>query len=224
MSVPPTSAPPPRPYAVIIPVKHLDRAKSRLAEVGDELRRELVLAFLLDTVDAVVGSPLVARTVIVSDDLGVHREIAAAFPGRAEVVEDPDPTGLNPALHRGVSALGTGEEGVLGLCADLPALTSAAVTHLLRIAPRGGAAFVADRVGTGTTAYLVADRTQFAPQFGHGSRAAHEARGALDLTGQVSPVLRCDVDTRADLVVLQDVLAPRTRGVVSRHQNSPLLT
>jgi 2-phospho-L-lactate/phosphoenolpyruvate guanylyltransferase len=223
MSVPPEPAPPSRRYDVIVPVKRLDHAKTRLAEVGDEMRRDLVLAFLLDTVDAVAGSVLVSRIVVVSDDPVVAREVGAAFEGRAVVVSDPSPTGLNHALHRGVSALGARDEGVLGLCADLPALTSPAVTQLLRVAPRTGSGFVADRAGTGTTAYLAANRSQFAPQFGHGSRAAHQARGAADLTSQVSPLLRCDVDTRADLTALRDVLAPRTRDVVSRNENSPLL-
>lgn len=224
MSLAPEPAPPSRRYDVVVPVKRLDHAKSRLADVGDDLRRDLVLAFLLDTVDAVAGSALVARIVVVSDDPLVAREVGGAFAGRAVVVSDPPPTGLNRALHRGVTALGPGDEGVLGLCADLPAVTTAAITHLLRLAPRTGAGFVADRAGTGTTAYLVADRAQFSPRFGHGSRAAHEARGAVDLTTQVSPLLRCDVDTRADLLLLREVLAPRTRDVVSRNENSPFLS
>jgi 2-phospho-L-lactate guanylyltransferase len=224
MSTAPESAPPVWPYDVVVPVKHLDRAKTRLAEVGDGLRRELVLAFLLDTVDAVAASPLVARIVVVSDDPVVAREVDSAFGGRVAVVSDPTPTGLNPALRRGVASLGSGDGGVLALCADLPAVTGDVVTQLLEVAPQWGAGFVADREGAGTTAYVVADRSQFAPRFGPGSRAAHLHQGAVDLTERVSPLLRCDVDTPGDLVRLRGELAPRTRAVLAAHGNGPVLT
>lgn len=215
--------PPPGRYDVVVPVKRLDRAKTRLAEVGDDLRRELVLAFLLDTLDAVTASARVARVAVVSDDPVVARAVGPVLEGRGLVVPDPAPTELNEALHRGLRALGAGDEGVLALCADLPAVTSDAVTGLLAVAPRTRAGFVADRTGAGTTAYVVADRSWFAPRFGPGSRDAHLHHGAVELSTAVSPLLRCDVDTPDDLVLLRDVVVGRTRDLLSREGNSPLL-
>lgn len=209
---------------VVVPVKHLDRAKTRLAEVGDLLRRDLVLAFLLDTVEAVAGSARTARIVVVTDDPVVSHRVAHGWGEVVRVVAEPDPSGINGALHRGVAALGDADTGVLALCADLPALTSEAVTQLIASAPEGRPGFVADRIGTGTTAYVAADRAQFDPRFGAGSRAAHAALGAEDLTVRVPPLLRCDVDTRADLVLLGDALGPHTREVLARNGSGPLLT
>lgn len=226
-------------WHVVIPVKPLDRAKSRLAGLGDDVRRDLALAFVLDVLDAVRGAPDVLGIAVVTSDDRVAARVREDHGTRVRVVPDAEPMELNHALHRGVAALaarnGAGATApadgtaALALCADLPALTAAAVADLLAVAPRTGAGFVADHTGAGTTAYLAAP-PRFDPRFGAGSRDAHAAQGAIDLTSFARPGLRADVDTPEDLWALLDGSDPidgtdgrplglgrATRAVVTRH-------
>jgi 2-phospho-L-lactate guanylyltransferase len=225
-------------WHVVVPVKPLDRAKSRLTGLGDDVRRDLALAFLLDVLDAVRGAPDVLGIAVVTSDDGVAGRVRADLGARVQVVPDAEPMELNHALHRGAAALasangagpraGAGaapDAAVLALCADLPALTTVAVAELLAAAPRSGAGFVADHTGAGTTAYL-AGPAHFDPRFGVGSRAAHAEQGATDLTAFARPGLRADVDTPEDLWAMLDgsdvgrptlELGPATRDVVRRH-------
>lgn len=216
-------------WHVVIPVKPLDQAKSRLAGLGDDVRRDLALAFLLDVLDAVRGAPDVLGIAVVTSDDGVAGRVQNDLGARGLVVPDDEPRELNHALHRGASALasanGADDAAVLALCADLPALTAVAVTDLLAAAPRSGPGFVADHTGVGTTAYLAAP-ARFDPRFGAGSRAAHAEQGAADLTTFARPGLRADVDTPEDLWALLDgsdvehppwELGRATLGVVTRH-------
>ena len=55
-------------WTVLLPVKVLAQAKSRLAVLAGERRRELALAVASDTVSAVLGCPEVARVIVVTSD------------------------------------------------------------------------------------------------------------------------------------------------------------
>src|SRR5487761_277477 len=55
-------------WTVLLPVKVLARAKSRLAVLAGDRRRELALALASDTVTAVLGCPEEARVVVVTSD------------------------------------------------------------------------------------------------------------------------------------------------------------
>src|SRR3984957_3900117 len=55
-------------WTVLLPVKVLAQAKSRLAELAGERRHELALALASDTVSAVVACPEVARVIVVTSD------------------------------------------------------------------------------------------------------------------------------------------------------------
>ena len=85
-------------WTVLLPVKVLAQAKSRLAVLAGERRHELALALASDTVSAVVACPEVARVIVVTSDpvagprlssLGAriipeaHRARAAATAGSA---------------------------------------------------------------------------------------------------------------------------------------------
>ena len=48
-------------WGVVVPVKRLALAKTRLASYRDDLRQALALAFAADVVDAALGCALVAR-------------------------------------------------------------------------------------------------------------------------------------------------------------------
>jgi 2-phospho-L-lactate/phosphoenolpyruvate guanylyltransferase len=197
-------------WTVIVPLKRLEAAKSRLrgARAGTD-HEALVLAMALDTVAAALASPIVGRVVVVTGDPAPSE--AAALLG-AEVIADVPDAGLNPALAyaatlvrpRGVTAT---LPGVAALPADLPALRTEDLTEALRLAeevargarpPGTGRAFVADATGAGTVLLAAPPGALLEPCFGSGSAAAHAASGAVELVGDW-PGLRHDVDTPDDL-------------------------
>ncbi|MEU5696570.1 2-phospho-L-lactate guanylyltransferase [Actinosynnema sp. NPDC020468] len=175
---------------LVVPVKTLVRAKSRLVGVTDD-RPALALAFALDTIAAAL--PVVRTVIAVTDDPAVTAELAALG-----VESVPGPEGLNESLRHGFGVLRARDPGsVVGaLQADLPALRTAELAAALDGVR--GRAFCPDRQGTGTTLLLSAPGEDLAPSFGTGSAAAHAASGARALLGPW-PSLRHDVDTAEDL-------------------------
>ena len=55
-------------WTVLLPVKVLAQAKSRLAVLAGDRRHELALALASDTVSAVAACPQVARVIVVTSD------------------------------------------------------------------------------------------------------------------------------------------------------------
>ena len=186
-------------WSVVIPVKVLAQAKSRLAGLADADRRALALAMAVDTVAAAVACRLVGAVVVVTDDGSVASEVTGLG---AEVIADRPAAGLNQALITGAeyAARRWPGYGRVALLADLPALTAWELAIALTAASAAkGQSFVADAAGTGTTMYAAQPGTVFAPRFGPGSRGLHQHAGIaeLDLAGIAG--LRQDVDTVADL-------------------------
>ena len=183
---------------LVIPVKMLNRAKTRLFGGGDRAAHEaLVLAFLRDTAAAAAGTTNVRTVLVVSSD----PTIAAVLTGDGiEVLPDDPAMDLNQALTHGTDALLRRDPAatVGALQADLPALRPEELAAALETA-RGRRAFVADHQGTGTTLLLAAPGRRLDPHFGVGSAGAHAASGAMPITSPLTS-LRCDVDTAEDLV------------------------
>lgn len=200
---------------VVIPVKSLDLAKSRLqALVPAAPRRALVLAMFLDTLVAAQAAGAVTAVTVVTDDAQIGAQATARGASAiGEPVCAPGVDGLNAAVAAAAAPLTARGRAVLVLHADLPAVTGAAVSAAVTDGLRSpsGRAFVADRAGTGTTALLAGPGVDLDPRFGPGSAAAHRDSGAAELTA-AAPGLRCDVDTVADLRrVLRLGAGPHTR-------------
>ena len=225
-------------WTVIVPVKRLAQAKSRLRdEIGqgaghNRAHEELVLAMMLDTVAAALSSPVVGRVIVISADPEPGEE--AALLG-AETLPDVPDAGLNPALayaaaHVRRSGLAGTEPGVVALTADLPALREAELTEALRHAEQAAGSlgpralvrsFVADAAGTGTVLLAAPPGAALEPCFGADSAAAHEASGAVRLSG-AWPSLRRDVDTAADLAeALVLGVGPRTAATYAARAAHP---
>lgn len=190
------TTPAPR-FGLVLPVKRLAVAKSRLAELGDDLRRELVTAFVLDTVTASVRCPAVAQVLVVTDEIVLARAVRELG---ADAIPDGRPGDLNATVVQGVAELLRRQPHLrpAAMCADLPAARPGDLTTALeRAAQVDGAAFVADEDGTGTTLYTAPDLPSFTPHFGEGSRAAHLASGATQVDAPVT--VRLDVDTPEQL-------------------------
>jgi len=185
-------------WSVVIPVKVLAIAKSRLAGLDDADRRALALAMAADTVAATIACPLVGAVVVVSDDPTVAAEVA---PLGAVAVADTPGAGLNRALTAGAehAAQRWPGHGLAALLADLPALSAGELTIALTVASAATQAFVADAAGSGTTLYTARPGIPFRPQFGPQSRTRHYQAGATELNPPGIAGLRQDVDTVADL-------------------------
>jgi len=185
-------------WSVLLPVKVLAQAKSRLAGLAGPRRAELALALACDTVTAVLGCEAAARVVVITDD-----PVAQATLGDlgALVIPDEPRDGLNAALRHGaaVAVARWPGCGTAALSADLPALRPAELARALDAAAAWPTAFVADAAGDGTTLYTAAPGVAFRPAFGLASRARHAAGGAAELDLTQVPGLRRDVDTPADL-------------------------
>jgi len=202
-------------WSLVIPVKVLAQAKSRLTGLADRRRSELALAMAADTIAAAVQAQTVGAVLVVTDD-PVVGDIAAAL--GAIVLPDTPQAGLNDALAHGAaySEHRWPDRGRAGLAGDLPGLKPGELTAALGAAARVGAAFVPDAEGTGTTLYAAAPGTRFCPQFGPASRDKHLAAGAMELIARELVGLRQDVDTIEDLRAATKIgLGPRTRALVA---------
>jgi 2-phospho-L-lactate/phosphoenolpyruvate guanylyltransferase len=197
-------------WSVLMPVKVLARAKSRLAALAGPRRGELALALACDTVAAVLSSGPVSRVIVITDDQVAGPALAALG---AVVVPDEPRDGLNAALRHGAAhaAARWPGQGTVALSADLPALRPDELGRALRAAAAWPSAFVADAAGDGTTLYAAAPGATFRPSFGLASRARHAAGGAAELDLDGIPGLRRDVDTADDLRVAVALgLGPRS--------------
>jgi len=215
---PPGPVPPDSPgapgWSLVIPVKVLARAKSRLTGLAGAARAELALAMAADTVAAALAAPLVSTVIVVTDDQVVGAELGGLG---AVVIEDQPAAGLNPALIFGA---GYSDErwpgrGRAAMAGDLPAMRPAELALVLELAAAAGEAFVPDAAGTGTTLYAAGPGVAFRPAFGPGSRDRHLAAGAAELDLPDLRGLRQDVDTPGDLELAAGIgLGPRTSAAL----------
>lgn len=181
-------------WSVVMPVKRLELAKTRLA-ASAALRAELALAFACDTASAALSCPRVAELVVVTDDPDVSSALAGLG---AVIVPDADSGGLNSAIRLGTASVSGAPGGVAVLLSDLPALRAGELDAALAQAAPLRHAMVADATGKGTTLLAAGVGVPLDPAFGRASHARHLARGARDIQAAV-PSLRRDVDTAEDL-------------------------
>jgi len=172
-------------WSIIIPVKPLTSAKSRLASLPvspDQLAR----AFLIDVLNAVTLVPRVRRVVVASSDPEVAS--IASLAG-ALFVDDSGRQGINAGaqLARGHRVEGT---AVGVLVSDLPWLTPASLDAALALGEDHKCSFIADADDTGTTLWMASPHHRGDSHFGPESRRRHRDAGSTDL------VLEKDVDAR----------------------------
>ncbi len=177
---------------VLVPLKRLDAAKSRLAEALSQEERSELMRSLLDFVVETVREAGVERVTVVTS------EPLAGF----EVWND---RGLpwNDALAAAMREVVSSPLAAI-ISADLPALRAEEVEELVAATPRRGIA-IARALDGGTNAVSMRPPGLVHTCFGAaGSAARHAALGAehviLDLPG-----LAFDVDTPEDLARMQAV-------------------
>jgi 2-phospho-L-lactate guanylyltransferase len=209
-------------WSIVIPVKTLSLAKTRLTGAAGPHRVRLAEAIACDTVSAALRCGLVSNVVAVTADPVPARRLGDLG---AHVVPDPG-RGLNAALRTGAAEarLRAPGDAVGALQADLPALRPAELESVLRAAPAFEQSFVPDAADVGTTFYGVRPGVPFHPRFGGESRLRHLSGGAKELAPQGVPTVRRDVDTIDDLLeALALGLGPHTSAVIG-HLLPALLT
>jgi 2-phospho-L-lactate/phosphoenolpyruvate guanylyltransferase len=204
--------------ALIVAVKRLTAAKTRLAPVFSARTREnVVLAMLVDTLTAASGVEAVGSITVITPD---ESAAAAAAGLGANVLADPTPEGhddpLNNAIAAAERAVVNSFTNVVVLQGDLPALQTQELAEAIAAARHHRRSFVADRLATGTAA-LLAFGAMLDPKFGSDSSARHRRSGAIELTG-AWPGLRCDVDTPADLTAARRLgVGAATARAIGQH-------
>ena len=206
---------------VIVAVKRLAAAKTRLAPVfSPSTREDIVLAMLVDTLTAAARVESVhSITVVTPDDVAA----AAAAELGAYILADPTPHGhpdpLNNAIAAAERVVARKVANLVVLQGDLPALQPREFGEAISAARDHQRSFVADRLGTGTAA-LCAFGVPLNPRFGIDSAARHRNSGGVELTGGW-PGLRCDIDTPADLAAARRLgVGAATSQVLERQSRS----
>lgn len=195
-------APMPAQWCLVLPVKRLDAAKTRLTELAGDRRAELALAFAADTVTAALECRWVAEVLVVTSDPAAAPVLAELGAG---VIPDEPEAGLNPALQHGATTAAARwpRYGTGALSADLPSLRPAELATALVAAGGHPRAFLADAAGTGTTLLTARAGIPLRPEFGRRSAAAHLRSGAVALVTELGPEavrsVRRDVDTAGQL-------------------------
>ncbi|MGW0820875.1 2-phospho-L-lactate guanylyltransferase [Streptomyces sp. NPDC002845] len=204
-------------WTLVVPLKPLARAKSRLSDTAaDGVRPGLALAFAQDTVAAALACAPVRDVVVVTDDPLAGHELAALG---ARIVPDAPRAGLNAALAHATEVVRATRprSAVAALNADLPALRPAELARVLDAATEFPRAFLPDTAAIGTTLLAASGEQELLPVFGTDSRARHRASGAVELALDAVDSVRQDVDTGADLrAALALGVGPRTAAAAAR--------
>jgi len=189
-------------WSLVIPVKRLSAAKTRLAPLPTARRSDLALAFVHDCVTAALAAPEVGRVLVVTADDAAAEGLAGLG---ARIAREPEATDgldrLNAAITFGAgrSRAERPDLRIGALTGDLPSLRGEELSAVLQLgAAIDGRSFVPDAAGSGTTLLLGAADGTLDPRFGPDSRARHARSGAAELFGAGRSV-RQDVDTLADL-------------------------
>lgn len=198
--------------AVVVAVKRLDQAKSRLGPVGDRWREALVLAMLDDVLSAVREAGAGSVTLISADSS--YDEVARRH--GVERIADAG-GGYNAAV---VTALAlprvAGAAAALVVPADLPTLRPRDVLALCEALMQVDVLLVASPDG-GTSVLGLHPPDAMRTAFGPDSAAAHAALARASGLRLAEPALRhlIDVDDAEALRVVAADLGPATAAVLA---------
>jgi 2-phospho-L-lactate guanylyltransferase len=193
----------------IVPVKPLNRAKSRLASVLTAEQRETFSLQMLENTLLTLKSVEGIKGVLV-----ISRDSAAlAFARKLDVytVSESGAPELNTALTRATQVVITWHaRGVLVLASDIPLMRVEDIEGMLALATRDPAVVVApDRHEDGTNAVLIRPPGLIPFRFGEDSLRRHLAEAhAVGASVRIyrSPTMSLDVDTPSDLDLYRESL------------------
>ncbi len=207
--------------AVLVPVKDLSQAKTRLAQLlSAEERAALAGIMLTGVLEAASRIPAAALEGVRLRRVIVTAHAPSAALGRRlgfEIMSEQDPQSESDSVDRASARLEReGVAGVLRIPLDLPLLAPEDLARLLVPIRAGCAAVLVPSLdGTGTNALYRSPPTLFPSHFGPGSLALHEQearRRAQDVRVLPLASLALDVDDPDDV-----------RELVRRGQPCPAL-
>jgi 2-phospho-L-lactate/phosphoenolpyruvate guanylyltransferase len=186
---------------ILIPVKHLARAKQRLAAWFDqEARTQLAQTMLLDVCETVAQiRDRMPISLVTSDPFAI--ELAQRF--HFEVMSDHDNPGETEAIARATRVcVARGAESTLVIPGDIPLITVPELEQILAAAPSEGTVLVPDADGRGTNAAFRRPADLFPLSFGNDSFKPHLV--AAHATGMpcvtlTLPGIALDVDNPSNL-------------------------
>lgn len=195
---------------VIMPVKPLLRAKSRLAGVLSPAQREkLALNMLIHNISLLKTIPAVSGILIISRDtkvLSIVRDLGV------NTVQESGQPELNSALMRATDLLRTwGTDAVLLLPTDIPLVCAENIEQMIHLGRfRDSVVIAPDAQKNGTNAMLIHPPGGIQYSYGEGSFERHAA--SAELAGMVlhiyeSERLAADVDTPDDLLLYHELAA-----------------
>jgi 2-phospho-L-lactate guanylyltransferase len=207
---------------VIIPVKPLNRAKSRLAAVlSPEQRLHLAESMFRHVLEAVRSLPQVIGTLVISRD---SKALAIAREYGAKTVQETGAPELNAALMRATQVVASwGGESVLVLPADLPFVSEHDIVSVLGLG-RGleSVVIATDHKQDGTNALFMRPPGIIPYAYGPGSYQRHlqlALAAGIDVKTFFSESLALDVDVSEDLDQYHDIAQNR-----STIQSSPFVS
>lgn len=188
----------------IVPVKPLNRARSRLAAtLPAEFRENFAIAMLRHTITTLVDSRAVSGILAISRD---NRALVVARKHGARTVQESGTPELNLALERASRMIASwNAKAALILPSDLPLLLADDVRALVDLGRfHQSAVIVPDRHEKGTNGLLLRPPGLMSLQFGEDSyqrhRQAAEAAGA-DVHVFQTERLMLDTDTPEDVLL-----------------------
>jgi 2-phospho-L-lactate/phosphoenolpyruvate guanylyltransferase len=200
----------------IVPVKPLNRAKSRLSKIlTPEQRQSLAEKMFRHSIEVLSAVKQISGVLVISRDtkvLGIARDY------QMQTVQEAGTPELNSALLRASQVvLAQRGEGVLVLPADVPLVTPEDIREILHLGRYNTTVVLApDRNDDGTNALLVNPPGMIQFAFGPGSFRRHmilaeEANATVKVYR--SKRLALDIDTPPDLEVYQQLIGhPLTVG------------
>lgn len=195
------SKPNQRNLGLLIPVKSLATAKTRLHE-RPEVRRRVAQTLAARTLG--VGLQCLPRSHVMV--LTADSEVAAHVRARGARASFDQADELNLSLTAGLSAYrrSSPDTTVCILVADLPMLTPSALREVLNeVLVSDSPRHVVDQHATGTTFISVPPDSSLPMVFGRDSATRFAAAGSIALDAPVG--MRTDLDTPADAVILKSL-------------------
>jgi 2-phospho-L-lactate guanylyltransferase len=188
---------------VIIPVKPLNRAKSRLSGVlSPEQRQQLAETMLRHVLSVVQTVPQVMGTLVISRD---NKALSIAREYGARTVQESGTPELNSALMRATQVVGRWKgAAVFILPADLPLIAAEDVTAMIEMSGQSAHSVViaTDKHDDGTNAMFIRPPGLIRYAYGEGSYARHKQladEAGAEITVYRSERLLLDIDVPADL-------------------------
>jgi 2-phospho-L-lactate guanylyltransferase len=187
-------------WTVLLPLKRLHRAKTRLSGFSPRDRSDVARAMAETVATTAAQVPGVDHVVVVTDEAWDH----SAAP--AVTLPETGARGLNAALADAARTIAGRwpDHGIAVLLADTAAATVEELSACLAAASAHERSMVADHEGSGTVLLACLPGIALDPRFGAGSHLAHLRSGAVDLTHRLDvPLMRRDLDTVADLTAVE---------------------